>query len=330
MTSASVLRRDIERCELPHKAFQELISHLDRLIDDACEGYEARIEWVVGPSRVGKTMLIKALSRTHPEEKVGAKRKIPVLVVKVPSTISPKLLPVSVLRALGVAVPARGASVGVMMERMFDQLRLAGTRVIIFEEASHIVEPGARVIPRTAGDWFKDVADELNLLLILVGVPRLERLFKSNEQLLYRASERLEFRPYDIRIKEEQAAFASCVRSYYDMFETRGWTFTFSFKLLAAHCYLLSGGLVGMLSRFMQQLAARAAVLESRTIDVEDCRAAAQTMNDPLGSRVSAFQISNASLTALSLPELYAAHVRILNVNGMAPRSIPSVQRKSP
>ncbi len=45
--------------------------------------------------------------------------------------------------------------------RMIDQLRLAKTRVLIFEEASHLVEPGARGPPRAAGDWFKSVADEL-------------------------------------------------------------------------------------------------------------------------------------------------------------------------
>ena len=59
--------------------------------------------------------------------------------------------PASVLMALQVPIPRLGLTSGVMFNRMVDQLRLAQTRVIIFEEASHLVEAGARVPPRAAG-----------------------------------------------------------------------------------------------------------------------------------------------------------------------------------
>ena len=197
MNSAKELRRLIESCELQHPMFKEQFEFLSQRIEDALGGFSSRIEWVVGPSRVGKSMLINALSRKYPETKVNGQRHVPVLAVKILSDVSPKLLPIFVLTALGVSL-TRGQSTGAIFNRMLEQLRLAGTRVILFEEASHLVESGARVPVRGAGDWCKSLADSTNMTLLLFGVPRLERLLDSNEQLRLRASARREFRPYGI------------------------------------------------------------------------------------------------------------------------------------
>ena len=321
MTAAHALRRRIEGCELQHPAFKRFYDLLDRRIDDALQGYASRIEWIVGPSRVGKSMLINALSRAHRETKVDGKRNVPVLVVRVSPNISPVLLPMSVLQALGVPLPPRGKTSGVMDNRMVEQLRLAQNRVLIFEEASHLVEPGARVASRAAGDWFKSVADDLNTTILLFGVPRLERLFESNEQLRLRASARLEFRPYDLRSPTEQTAFAACVRTYADLFNESGWPFEIPFSVLVTQSYLLSGGLVGVLSRFMQELAGQLAYEAPRPLTVDDCRSAAKAIESAGHPDYPAFERMEAAPI-----ELHAAHAHVLDTNGMAIRRIVGQQ----
>lgn len=87
----------------------------------------SRIERVMGPSRVGKSMLINALRRAFPETKVDGRRRVPVVVVPVPTPVSPVLLPSSVLTALGLPVQ-RSITSGAMGNRMLDQLKLAGSR----------------------------------------------------------------------------------------------------------------------------------------------------------------------------------------------------------
>lgn len=72
MSAAKELRQRIEGCELQHPAFVELFEILNQRIEGARDGFAARIEWVTGPSRVGKTMLINALLRGHLEEKIRA------------------------------------------------------------------------------------------------------------------------------------------------------------------------------------------------------------------------------------------------------------------
>ncbi|MFL9910344.1 ATP-binding protein [Paraburkholderia sp. RL17-337-BIB-A] len=247
----------------------------NRYIEDARDGFASRIEWIVGPSRVGKTMLINALAREHRGQNVDGKRRVPVLVVSVLPNISPVLLPSSVLSALGVPLQQKGLTSGMMFKRMLDQLKLAATRVFLFEEASHLVEPGARVPPRAAGDWFKAAADALNMTIMLFGVPRLAKLFEGNEPLRMRASARREFRPYDFRSPSDQKAFASCVRTYADLFSESGWPIEIPLKMLVIQCYLLTGGLVGVLSKFMPELASQMRYEAPRPLTIEDCRFAA-------------------------------------------------------
>lgn len=317
MTSAKELRRIIEDVELEHLAFKHLFDFMRRRIDDALEGFAPRIEWVVGPSRVGKTMLSKALARLYPESKLDGRRHVPFLPVFLPPSVSPVLLPISVLGALGMPLPTRGQTSGLMFNRMADQLRLAGTRFILFEEASHLVEIGARVPPRAAADWFKCLSDGGDLTLALTGVPRLERLFDSNEQLRLRASARKEFLPYDYRSQEERLAFAACVRTYADLFRDAGWPIELHIDVLVPHCYLLTGGLVGILSRFMQELASQVANEKPRSLSWNDCGAAASAIAAAGHPDFPAFKKEEVSAA-----ELGAAHAYVLETNGMKVRRV--------
>lgn len=272
MNAARLLRRELEGCELKHSAYSNQHQKLTARIDDALEGFSPRIEWVVGPSRVGKTRLLESLDREYPETKINGRRQVPVLMVPLVPGVSPIMLPTSVLKALKVPLPTRGLTSGLMFNRMVDQLRLAGTKVLLIEEASHLIDVGAKVPPRAAADWFKTASDQLGLTVVMTGLPRLERLFNSNEQLRLRASKKSEFRPYDFRVQQDQGEFARCVRTYADMFARHGWTFAISFEALVTNCYLMSGGAVGIVSKFMQDMATHLSGQEPRTLTLTDCR----------------------------------------------------------
>lgn len=317
MTSSKELRRRIQECELEHAAFRDLYVYVRRRIDDALEGFESRIECVVGPSRVGKTMLNRALMRAYREEKVGGQRRVPVLHVVIPPNISAKLLSVSVLSALGVPLPPRSLSSGVMDTRMHAQLKLAGTRTILFEEASHLVDVGSKVPPRAAADWLKALCEERDITSVLSGVPRLERLFEGNEQLRLRASARKEFRPYDSRSAEDQRSFAACVRTYADLFAEAGWPIQIPLGVMVPNLYLLTGGLIGVVSRFMQELASQLAYEAPRALTWEDCRHAAAAVQSAGHPDFRAFEKPEVAAA-----EMAAAHAYVLETNGMSVRRV--------
>lgn len=313
MTSVVQLRRQLEDCEIQHDFYAATLSTLRRRIADALQGFEYTIEWTIGPSRVGKSALITALKREYPETKINGKRHVPVLIVKPPQGASSLLLPSSVFTAFGLPLPLRGITSGVMFHRMVDQLKLAQTKVIIFEEASQLVDVGARIPARGVGDWFKSLADSIDITILMFGVPRLQKLFDSNEQLRLRASAKIEFRPYDFQVQAEANVFASCVQTYVELFKRGGWPIQVDFHELVFNCYLLSGGLIGQLCKFLKELASQLDETAPRQITWNDCRRAAMRIQSAGHPDHPAF------VKPLPAPiELAVAYAHVLQTNAMS------------
>lgn len=324
MTPAQQLRRDIETCELPHPMFMQHLSALRRRIDDALAGFAPKIIRVPGPSGVGKSSLIATLSRDYPETRIDGRRHVPVLVVEVPQSATAKLLPKSVLRALGIQVPA-SMTAGAMFDLMVTQLRLAGTRVVIFDEISHLVDEGSRVPPRSASDWLKTLADTLDMTLILFGIPRLERLFSANEQLRRRACPARNFLPYDASDAQEMSAYISCVTNYARLFAAAGYPIAVAPRVLTQQSYLLTGGLIGVLADFMRELASLMANQAPRAITYADCQKALEDVSHAGSPHRLAFPDSGVEDVGVEPVALKQAYVHVLTSNTT---SVP-VRKKS-
>lgn len=316
MNYAKQLRIAIETCELPHAIFMEHFKPLKQRIEDAIDGGASRIERIIGPTRVGKTMLINSLKRAFRESTDDGCRRVPLLVVPLMPSVSPLLLPSSVLTALGMPVQ-RCINSADMDRRMLSQLSLAGTRVLIFEEASHLVEPRARMAPRAAGDWFKMVADTGDRTVVLSGVPRLERLFQENEQLRSRASAKRLFLPYDSRIPENMVAFQTCVVTYAKLFREFGYPIELPDRALTYQCYLLSGGLIGVLSRFMQELASQIAYESPRSLTFADCQAAANGIESAGSRHFRAFESPDTVQDEVAPAALHQAFLQVMHDNDL-------------
>ena len=324
MTPAQQLRRDIEACELPHPMFVEHLTALKRRIDDALTGFAPKVVRVPGPSGVGKSSLIANLSRDYPETRIDGRRHVPVLVVEVPQSATAKLLPKSVLRALGIQVPG-SMTAGAMFDLMVTQLRLAGTRVVIFDEISHLVDEGSRVPPRTASDWLKTLTDTLGMTLILFGIPRLERLFSANEQLRRRACPARFFLPYDASIDDQMAAYISCVVNYARLFSAAGYPLDVPPRVLTQQSYLLTGGLIGVLADFMRELASSMANEAPRAITYADCQRANEYVSHAGSPHRLAFQDSGIDGAGVEPAAMKQAYVQVLTNNSA---SVP-VRKKS-
>jgi hypothetical protein len=197
---------------------------------------------------------------------------------------------------------------------MVSQLRLAGVRVLLGEEVSHTVDAGTRVKNRAAADWLKQLADA-GFTLILFGLPKLRELYESNEQFRLRASRPREFRPYDCRNRGDMNEYAKCVRAFTAIFKQAGWPIEVPPEKLVLHCYLLSGGLVGVTSAFMQRLAYEFQSESPRPLSLCDCRKALASFESAGSPLYPAF-----AREEVTLQELAVAHACVLEVSEMAPK----------
>ncbi|ODV42736.1 hypothetical protein AWV79_24250 [Cupriavidus sp. UYMMa02A] len=169
---------------------------------------------------------------------------------------------------------------------MKDALIRAGVRVILFDEANHLIDKGHRISARLVGDWFKDLGDELNVTCVLAGIPKLAKLLDANEQLRNRAQRPIELWPYRWDKSADRLNFAGCARKFLECFTAEGYRVEPGWDALTRHLYLLSAGLIGLLAKFFAELAKR---LNGPAISLQQLRGAAEHLNLPGRREVSPF-----------------------------------------
>ncbi len=305
----SALRRKLEACELPHAAFTRHLAVLESSIDDALDGYAPRIEKLVGPTQVGKSMLVHALKRRYPETGANGIRRFPVLVVLKTSGTSSVDLLVNVLEALQVPIPPGNPS----DSQVNKHLKIAQTRVLILDKSCQLAEPGTKSQDTSTSEWLVSLVERMNITVVMLGTERLRKLFSSNPSFRSRAFATHEFRPYDWNEPQQMLAFSTCVKTYADLFANHGWPIALSMETLAKHCYLLSGGLLGILSRFMQKLAERQKGCAPKPLTFEECFDAASAIECFGHPDFPAFVRQDVSSIELS-----QAHSYTLELNDMA------------
>lgn len=284
----SAIRLSIETLIIEHTAFTDALALLRRRVKDTFAGFAPCFEILSGFSRCGKTEILKVLARDFPESSSNGRRLVPLLVVYVTSSTTPKDLPLAVIRALGLPTPKHSMKVGELNSYMHTQLRLAGVQVILFDEASHLVDVGTRIPPRAASDWFKDLqATSKTIGIVLTGVPRLRRLADSNEQLRNRMRRPITLMPYRWDDASQRQAFAGCVVAFLNEFRDRSCEPAMPINSFVRHCYAASAGQIGLLANFFLELAMLIDL--PRQLDFDICSDAAASINLPGNKTVLPF-----------------------------------------
>lgn len=283
------IRRAVETLIFEHLTFVEAVAKLRGRVQDTLDGFNPCFEMLLGTSRCGKTEVLEAIAREYPSTSVDGLTNTPVLIVYVQSGGGTRALDEAVIRALNVPMPRNVVGENGLKEFMFKQLKIAKVRVILFDEASHLVERGTRIVSAAASDWFKVLHTKaVNIGVVMSGIPRLKRLIDENVQLRNRVSQPIVLPPYRYDDQIHRKAFANCVATFLGEFEEYGFTLGINFNNMVRHCYAASAGHVGLLADFFSALAQTVSV--PCEITFEMCRQASCTRNLPGDGLVKPFQ----------------------------------------
>lgn len=137
---------------------------------------------LVGESGSGKTALLRRFCLEHPMRQEPERDVHPVLYVEVPPKTSRKALAERILAALGASVPSNATEIR-LTARAIDHLKEQGVRVLILDEAQHLVIPEKRRLNYEAADWVKGVANAGACAVVLAGVPDAWEAYLYNGQL---------------------------------------------------------------------------------------------------------------------------------------------------
>lgn len=167
---------------------------------------EPDIVFIVGEAGTGKTWLVKRFVAEYPREALETLTRVPVLLVNVPPKCALKRLPGAILHALGSPL----WNVGDEEQRSHQLetlLKKCGVRLVILNEANHLVDRGRERSHYLLGDWIKLTSEKTGVPFVLVGIPRVNVLMGVNEQLADRVREVLTVEPFgvDARCKNQMS-----------------------------------------------------------------------------------------------------------------------------
>ena len=189
-----------------------LMKRLDGFMEHDPQG-EAEHILVLGESGVGKTRLLQQFALKHPRTEHVEFTEVPVLYVPIPAKCSVRKLAGCVLQALGSNYWDRGNEEARTFQ-VKTLLKTCRVRVVILDEANHLVDRGQEATHYYVGDWLKEVADAAGIPFVLAGTLRAATLLDTNEQLRSRFREPLVVRPFGMATEVELAASQRALRVF--------------------------------------------------------------------------------------------------------------------
>ena len=207
---------------------------------------ERQILPMFGPSRIGKGEVAQALMADFPTQEVNGKICKPLIRVTAPTEPNQRALTLSIIRGLGGRVLSK-CSTPDLYDQALRQLEIAKVRAIIVDEVQHLAELHSPQKVRALADFFKVLSDELNISLILLGLPAAERLLGLNEQLRGRSLATELIYPYSWISAADRQDFAAGISLVAAAYSEQGWIFELSGDVAIKSLYASSLGRFGML-----------------------------------------------------------------------------------
>lgn len=195
----------------PH--VQRVTTALDRLYSYRSGREEAENLLLIGESGVGKSTLLKRYVDRYPRIEHEDFTEIPVLYIELETAPTPKKIAGQLLRAMGSPYWNKGTESELKVQLQC-LLKACRVKVVIIDEANHLVDRGGEKTLHTTGDWLKVLLDETRIAFVLAGIPRVERLRQTNDQLRGRFREVIAISRFSIADAKAEVEFRSALAAF--------------------------------------------------------------------------------------------------------------------
>lgn len=264
-------RRIVKDTVIQHDAFNRMLVRLEKLWRDAL----SRIPVVapfVGETGTGKTTAIEAFERQHPRTRTPDGLNIPVLSVRTPSKPTPRALAERLLEQLGDPRPTVG-SASAKLDRIITNLEKSKVGVIVLDDMQHFVDKRQNVAIFDASDFLKELVTSYDVVLVCVGLPDLERVIDSNEQLRTRSKAVFELERFDWMDPASQDQFVGVLAEFQKAIEELELP-NLASPAMSLRMYLATGGLIRNVAKILGTAVGNALDAGVTKIRLQDLNAA--------------------------------------------------------
>lgn len=208
---------------LEHKGLASALEMVRTAMQQNASRSERAHVVIAGESGCGKTTLADMIAAeaaatgdgSTGEFRLGLQRHKTALVSTIPSPVTPKSTAIELYRALGEQGNIHGTTQEITA-RLLHQFKQSDVEIVLLDEHQHLFSLGLNgkygrsKNLRQAMDWIKSLINKTEITFVLMGMPDLRDLIRSDEQLNRRFSTQIYLKPFDRprRKDSELAAFA--------------------------------------------------------------------------------------------------------------------------
>lgn len=205
--------RDIRTGFIKFPYVEKIQNAMDRMYGYQCRNEEPEHLTLLGESGVGKSTLLVKYRDAHPVIEHEELTEVPVLYVAIGPSPTPKALASVILRALGDPKCDVGKEVD-LTYRLIHLIKLCRVRLVIIDEANHLIDRGGEKTHHVAADWLKRLVDATRVSFVLAGIPRTVRLLEKNDQLRGRFREVIEVERFSVENEYAKMQFCGALSAF--------------------------------------------------------------------------------------------------------------------
>jgi GTPase SAR1 family protein len=207
------LRKEhVKNIVIEHPVYETLWNMIDDCHKFSIGSSKADGIFIFGETGVGKSTILEKYVENYPKEVLETYTKIPIVKVRIPVGAKPKSVASQILWSMGDPNFDRGTEIN-MTARIYSLVEKCEVEMIILDEFQHLIDSETQHILNKASDWVKTFFEEVNIPMILCGMPSSQKIFQRNEQLDRRFCNRYEVKGFKYGSREEQYNFRGFLNS---------------------------------------------------------------------------------------------------------------------
>lgn len=185
----------IEKLQINYPHLTEVLKKVKHCHDYSPIAPEPVCMLVTGYQGVGKTTLYESYQQSFPRQETEDGTIVPVLSAVIPAPASVKGVVTALLLALGDPMPDKGSVVQQTI-RLRHLLKACQTKIMFLDEFQHVIDRDSTKVLQTTADWLKNLVNQTQIPVILIGMPSCTLILEANPQLRRRFSIRRTLLPF--------------------------------------------------------------------------------------------------------------------------------------
>ncbi|MBV8855363.1 MAG: TniB family NTP-binding protein [Acidobacteria bacterium] len=240
----------VENLYISYPRLSRLIAKIEHCHRFSKVSAEAECMLILGETGTGKTTLFRRYEQRYPRFETKTGTTVPVLSASIPVPATIKSLVTRLLIRLGDPMAERGTTVS-QTHRLQLLLGSCEAQILILDEFQHFIDRDSKKILQTASDWLKDVINETNIPVVLIGLPHSSDILTANPQLKRRFSTQERLAPFEWEDSVGKREFRKFLRTLDDQLPLAE-TSNLADEELAFRFYCASGGLISRIMKIVR------------------------------------------------------------------------------